>query len=106
MKINEPNENIKVGMNTRVNIILDERDDVYTIPFESIVQNGETKSVYVAEKSGEKENQYVVKELPITIGLESDFNVEISGEGITDDIIILNDPSAYQVGQTIQINGR
>ena len=59
----------------------------------AIVQNENGKSIYVAEKSGEKPNEYIIKELPINTGLESDFNVEISGEGISDGIFIIDDPS-------------
>ena len=106
VKINNMNENMKSGMSARVNIILSEKSDIYTVSSESIVQNGDSKSIYVAEKSGEKENQYIIKELPINTGLESDFNVEISGEGISDGIIIINDPSTYKVGEKIQINER
>ena len=49
-------------------------------------------------------DEYIIKELPIETGLESDFNVEISGEGITDGIIIIDDPSTSMVGDKIQIN--
>ena len=47
----------------------------------------------------------MVKELPISTGLESDFNVEISGEGISDGIFVINDPSTCKVGEKIQIKG-
>lgn len=106
IKLNELNENIKVGMKARINVILDEKSDVYTVPYESIVQNGDTSSIYVAEKTGEKENQYVIKEVPITTGLESDLDVEILGEGLVEGIFIIAEPSMYQVGQIIEINGR
>lgn len=104
IKINNMNENIKPGMSARVNVILNEKSDIYAIASDSIVQNENGKSIYVAEKSGERRNEYIIKELPIETGLESDFNVEISGEGITDGIIIINDPSTYIVGDKIQIN--
>lgn len=106
VKISDMNENMKSGMSARVNIILNEKSDIYTVSSESIVQNEDSKSIYVAEKSGEKENEYIVKELPINTGLESDFNVEISGEGISDGIIIIDDPSTSKVGDKVQINGR
>jgi len=93
-------------MKARINVILDEKFDVYTVPYESIVQNGDTNSVYVAEKTEQKENQYVIKEVPITTGLESDLDVEISGEAISEGILIISDPSMYQVGQIVEINGR
>lgn len=106
IKMDEPNENVKVGMSARINIILEKKSDIYTIPYESIVESGDSKSIYAAEKTGRKENEYVIKELPITVGLESDANVEISGDGISDGIIVIDDPSSYKVGQTIKINGR
>ena len=104
IKINDMNENMKPGMSARVNVILNEKSDIYTIASDAIVQNGNGTSIYVAEKSGEKENEYIIKELPIETGLESDFNIEISGEGITDGIIIIDDPSIHRVGDKIQIN--
>ncbi|NSB28570.1 multidrug resistance efflux pump [Clostridium saccharoperbutylacetonicum] len=105
VKVNNANQNMKVGMSARVNIITSEKSDVYTVSSESIIENGNGKSVYVAEKVGEKGNEYIVKELPISTGLESDFNVEISGEGISDGIFVINDPSTCKVGEKIQIKG-
>lgn len=105
VKVNNANQNMKVGMSARVNIITSEKSDVYTVSSESIIENGNGKSVYVAEKVGEKGNEYMVKELPISTGLESDFNVEISGEGISDGIFVINDPSTCKVGEKIQIKG-
>lgn len=106
IKINEPNESIYVGMSARANIILSEKSDIYTISYDSIVENEDSKSIYVAEKSGENENEYIIKELPINTGLESDSSVEISGEGISEGIIIIDDPSTCKVGDKIQISGR
>lgn len=106
IKINNMNENMKSGMSARVNIILSEKSDIYTVSSENIVQNEGSKSIYVAEKSDEKANEYIIKEVPINTGLESDFNVEISGEGISDGIIIIDDPSTHTVGEKIEINER
>lgn len=105
IRINNLNENIKVGMKARVNIILAEKSNIYTVPYESIMQNDEINSIYIAEKITEKEHKYVVKEIKINTGLESDLDVEISGEGLSEGILILTDPSIYQVDQIITING-
>lgn len=104
IKISNVSEDMKVGMTARVNIILNEKLDIYAVSSESIVQNDDSKSIYVAEKSGEKPNEYIIKELSVNTGVESDFNVEISGEGISDGIIIIDDPSTCKVGDKIQIN--
>nr|WP_312289137.1 efflux RND transporter periplasmic adaptor subunit [Clostridium chromiireducens] len=104
IKINGINENIKIGMNARVNVILNEKSDIFAVSSESIVQNNDSKSIYIAEKADDKPNEYIVKEIPVDTGVESDFNVEISGEGISDGIIIIDDPSTCKVGEKIKIN--
>ena len=106
VKIDNINENLKVGMSARVNIITNEKSDIYTVASDSIVENDGKKSVYVAEKSGEKSNEYVIKELPVTTGIESDFSVEISGDEILDGIFVVDAPSTYKVGQKVQVRGR
>lgn len=94
-------EAVKVGMNAVVNIITDEADDVFAVPYTSIVDNHRSKSIYVAE---ENNGQYTVSEVPITTGLESDMNIEIEGADLKEGMIVLNDPSSYQVGSVVEIN--
>lgn len=95
---------VKVGMNAVVNIITDEADDVFAVPYESIIDNHGEKSIYVAE---EESGQYVVKEVSVATGLESDMNTEIEGADLKEGMIVLNDPSNYQVGGVVDIsNGR
>lgn len=97
-------EAVKVGMNAVVNIITDEADDVFAVPYESIIDNHGEKSIYVAE---EENGQYIVKEISVTTGLESDMNTEIEGADLKEGMIVLNDPSNYQVGGVVDIsNGR
>ena len=55
-------------MKSRINVILDEKFDVYTVPYETIVSYVDTNSIYVVEQTAQKENQYVIKEVSITIG--------------------------------------
>lgn len=106
ININEMNENIRPGLSARVNIILNEKADIYTVSSDSIVQGENGKSIFVAEKGGNKPNEYIIKELPVQTGVESDFSVEISGEGITDGVIVIDDPSTHKVGDKIQISER
>lgn len=94
-------EAVKVGMNAVVNIIVDEADDVFAVPYESIIDNHGQKSIYVAD---EENGQYIVKEISVTTGLESDMNIEIEGADLKEGMIVLNDPSNYQVGSVVDIN--
>lgn len=103
IKIADKNENIKVGMNAIVNIVLDEKDDIYTVPYSAIVKKGNENGIYVAE---EQNGKYTVKEIPVTKGIESDVTVEIQGENIEDGLIVIGDTSTYKPGSIVQIKKR
>ena len=87
-------------MNADVSIILEEKDDVFKVPCSCIVKDGDNNYIYIAEKN---DGQYIVKNIPITKGNESDTEVEIYGSDIEDGIIALNSPSDYSVGKIINI---
>lgn len=101
VKIDSKNENIKEGMNAIVNIVLDEKDDIYAVPYSSIVRSKNGNNIYVAE---EQKGKYVVKEIPVTKGIESDVNIEIQGEDIKDGLIVIGDTTTYKPGSIVQIN--
>ena len=95
------NDKVKVGMNSVVNIITNEKNDIYSVPYGSVVKNKGQSSVYAAVKQG---TQYIVKEIPITKGIESAANVEIEGADLSDGMIILSDPASYSVGGNVAIS--
>ena len=45
----------------------------------------------------------MVKEIPVTKGIESDTSAEIDGSDLSDGMIILSEPSSYKVGDTVAI---
>lgn len=94
------NDKIKVGMNSVVNIITNESENVYSVPYGAVVTKDGESSVYAAVK---QDNQYIVKGITVTRGLESNTDVEINGTDLADNMIILNEPINYSVGSTIEI---
>lgn len=100
VQINDYNELVKVGMNAVVNIITNEVNDVYAVPYEAIKNENGQSVVYAAK---EKSGKYVVESIPITTGLESDIYTEVSGTNLSDGLIILNAPSSYKVGDEVDI---
>lgn len=101
IQLSGQSDKVKVGMNSTINIITNEKDDVYSVPYGAVVTQKGQNFVYAAVKQG---NQYVVKEIPVTKGLESDTNVAIDGADLTDGMIILSEPASYTVGSTVIIS--
>jgi len=95
------NDKVKVGMNSVVNIITNEKNDIYSVPYGAVINNKGQSSVYAAEKQGA---QYIVKEILITKGIESAANVEIEGADLSDGMIILSEPASYSVGSNVEIS--
>lgn len=94
------NDKVKVGMNSVVKIITNEKDDVYSVPYGAVVTKDGKSSVYSAVKEGDK---YIVREITVTKGLESDTNVAIEGADLSDGMIILSEPAKYTVGSAVEI---
>ncbi len=97
--IENPDENIKVGYEADADIILDEKQNVMTVGFESILTDDEGKKfIFISEDN-------IVKKRYIQTGLESDFDIEITSGLKTGENYITNPPPELKEGDIINING-
>ena len=102
VQVNDADSGLRIGMNTRLTVLLEERSDVYGVPYDSVVEKADgSEVVYAVEPSSEKEGGYVVTEVPVTTGLETDFYIEVSGDGITDGLSIVSDPQSVAPGMEV-----
>jgi len=84
IRIQSSNEKLRVGMTARCSIILEEAADVYAVPYDAIHTNTNGDTVlYVRDSAGTR------SEVAVTKGMESDYYVEVSGEGLSEGIEIL-----------------
>lgn len=87
IKIAGSDEKLRIGMTAKCSIILQEVADVYAVPYDAVHKNAEGKQViYVADGEGKKE-------VEVEKGMESDYYVEISGDGLQEgmEVIIPSD---------------
>jgi len=83
IKLNENDDRLRVGMTAKASVILDSVDNVLAVPYDCIQQDDKGKDfVAVVKKDGTKKNVYV------TTGLESDYYVEIKGEGLKEGMTV------------------
>lgn len=95
-----------IGMKARLNIIVEERNGVYSVPFDVLTTNANNESC-VLVAADPKDGVYTVKEVPVTTGTETDFAIEISGDQLTDGMQIITDIDKVKAGDsvTLQQNG-
>lgn len=105
VQVNEKNSGLRIGMNTRLTVMLEEKQNVIGVPYESIVEKADGSSVVytVTQKGSEGKDAktYVVTEVPVTTGLETDFYVEVSGNGVSDGMAVLTDPQSVAPGAEV-----
>lgn len=84
IKLQSTNEKLRIGMTAKCSIILEEASDVYAVPYDAIHTNTNGDSVlYVKDSSGTR------SEVTVTKGMESDYYVEVSGEGLSEGLQIM-----------------
>jgi RND family efflux transporter MFP subunit len=93
--------NLKIGMNARLSITIAQKDNIYTVPYDAVSLNPDgTSSIYVAEKRG---NGYVIKAVPVEIGMQTDFYIEISGAALEDGLMVISTPLDLKAGDPVNL---
>lgn len=75
ISLDSQNDRLRLGMNAKLSIITDSRDDVWTVPYEAVHQREDgTKYIEILKDEQTQEKE----ELDVTTGFESSYYVEIS----------------------------
>ena len=69
-----------IGLSAKVEIILSQVTDVYAVPYDAVGTDENGGSVVYARSGGETE----FTAIPVETGMETDYYIEISGEGLSD----------------------
>ena len=91
-----------IGMNTRLNVVLEQREDVLFVPFDAVGFDifGNT-FVFVADISG---GRAFARRVPVELGLETDFFVEVISPELAPGMVVLNNANAVREGMEVAIN--
>ncbi len=87
---------LKIGMNTRLEIILEKKDGVYALPYDAVTVNAEGRSIIYAVTN--ENSKPLIKELVVDTGMETDFYTEVWGDGLSEGMMILNDAAGINSG--------
>lgn len=84
---------LKIGMKTRVDIILNQKEGVLAVPYDAVVANaaGE-KVVYAMSKDANGKASF--QEIPVVTGMETDFYIEVSGKSLQEGMQIVSNPDS------------
>lgn len=101
VKVLDQDSGLRIGVSSRLSVILDEKKNIYAVPYEAVMENSAgKKSIFVIEKNG---NSNIVKEISITTAMETDFYIEIAGAGLKDGMKVITNPTDYKVGAQVMV---
>lgn len=87
--VNTPCDQLKIGMTAKLSIILQQGENVLSVPFDAL-QQADDGSYYVEEiTSVNEDGTSETKQIPVTTGLESDYYVEITGDDVKEGMEVL-----------------
>ena len=99
--VSDEDTGLLIGMSAKLSIITEEKSDIFSVRYDMLSTDEEGNDViYAAEKNGDS---YVVKQIPVTLGIETDSEVEISGEGLEEGMYIIEDVDYVSDGMTVML---
>lgn len=74
---------LRLGMSARIKVLLEQRRNVFRVPLDAVGADAEGRAVVYAKRT-DAAGGVQFEPVPVTTGLESDLQVEISGAGLTE----------------------
>lgn len=100
--IDGQNPNLRIGMKAKLNIVLEQKNNVFVVPYDSLVQKSDgSYVVYTAKPDGAL---YRVAEVPVTVGMETDVSTEITGSGLQQGMKIITGTDGISSGQIVVLS--
>ena len=104
VKVNSRDTKLRIGLNVRLELIVAEEDDVLAAPYDAIYQNSQGNScVLIAQE--QEDGLYLLREEPVELGLETDLDIAVKSNSLTDGMTVVCSPEQYlqYIGQKIAI---
>ncbi len=94
VKVSSADTRLKIGMNTRLNLIIEEEANVLTVPYDAVYNNADGRSCIMVLQSG-GDGAQILTELPVDTGMANDTDIVVRGENIESGMQVISTPSRY-----------
>lgn len=84
VEITDPDENLLIGMNAKVQIVISSLENVYTVPLDAIEEKED--GTFVIYVKNEETNEF--ESVAVTKGEENDYYAQISGDQLKEGMIV------------------
>lgn len=104
VKVNSRDTKLRIGLNVRLELIVAEEKGVLAAPYDAIYQNEQGQNCILTAEP-QTDGLYLLQEQPVELGLETDLEIAVKSDSLTDGMMVISDPEQYAaaVGQTIAV---
>ncbi len=97
--VTDAKTDLRIGMNAKVNIIVEEKQGALAVPYDAVLTDVDgTSYIYIAQQNGDK---YTAKKVIVTIGMETDFLLEVISDEIKEGDIVITSPQMVSDGAAV-----
>lgn len=97
--VTDTQTDLRIGMNAKVNIIVEEKQGALAVPYDAVITDVDgTSYIYIAEQNGDK---YIAKKVVVTIGMETDFLLEVISNELKEGDIVITSPQMVSEGAVV-----
>ncbi len=102
-EVNGEDGKLLVGMNTKVEIISEKRENALTVTYDALTadENG-NDAVYIAEK--DESGVWHARLVQVKIGLETDYEIEVISDSLSAGMVVLTDTAMISDGAVVNID--
>ena len=85
---------LRIGMSVELDFVLDEALNALSVPYDAVYENDQGQTCLLVLEEGE-DGEILLTELPVTTGLETDLDIAVEGDGLTEGVQVVTDPDRY-----------
>lgn len=98
--IDSPADGLYIGMKTKQEVVVEERPGVFNVPFDAVAKDEKGNTQVFVVNTDEK-GKMTVEAIPVSLGIQTDFAVEIAGEKLEEGMTLVSNPSGLTPGQAV-----
>lgn len=99
--LNSDDERLRLDLTAKLSIVIEEAEDVYAVPYDAIHDTKDGKKVIYVRNSSDDMKESGYTEVEVTVGMETDYYVEISGDNLSEGMkVIMEVEEADEVEDT------
>lgn len=93
-------EDLYIGMTARTEIISSKKENVFAVPYDIFITEEDKNFIMAAIPDGDK---YVAKKIPVELGEETSYYVEITSDELEEEMLIITDSTGVKEGKKVNV---